>query len=90
MCHGIIMQVLQEFLRILLEVINCILSLNLTRNPELVYALLHKQEMFGQLRGQQGLSEPVENLQVSRPQLLMMLQNISLHCGYQRQRVQDC
>eukprot|EP00878_Enallax_costatus_P040177 GHUV01046185.1.p1 GENE.GHUV01046185.1~~GHUV01046185.1.p1 ORF type:complete len:259 (+),score=79.14 GHUV01046185.1:162-938(+) len=60
------LQVPQEFLRILLEVINCILSLNLTRNPELVYALLHKQEAFGQLRGQQGLAEPAENLQVSR------------------------
>eukprot|EP00878_Enallax_costatus_P036636 GHUV01041162.1.p1 GENE.GHUV01041162.1~~GHUV01041162.1.p1 ORF type:complete len:331 (+),score=99.01 GHUV01041162.1:819-1811(+) len=58
------LQVPQEFLRILLEVINCILSLNLTRNPELVYALLHKQEAFGQLRGQQGLAEPAENLQV--------------------------
>lgn len=57
---------LHEFLRILLEVINCILSLNLTRNPELVYALLHKQDVFAQLRGQQGLAEPVENIQVSR------------------------
>lgn len=51
-------------MRILLEVINCILSLNLGRNPELVYALLHKQEVFEQLRTYPGFAELVENLQV--------------------------
>eukprot|EP00879_Flechtneria_rotunda_P020891 GHRR01021996.1.p1 GENE.GHRR01021996.1~~GHRR01021996.1.p1 ORF type:complete len:588 (+),score=216.63 GHRR01021996.1:369-2132(+) len=57
------LQVLGDFLRILLEVINCILALNLARNPDLVYALLHKQEVFAQLRGQQGLTDLVNNLQ---------------------------
>lgn len=51
-------------MRILLEVINCILSLNLGRNPELVYALLHKQEVFEQLRPHAGFAELVENLKV--------------------------
>lgn len=60
------MQVLGDFMRILLEVINCILSLNLGRNPELVYALLHRQEVFEQLRPQPGFAELVENLQVGR------------------------
>lgn len=55
---------LGDFLRILLEVSNCILSLNLLRNPELVYALLHKQEVFEQLRSQPGCTELVDNLQV--------------------------
>lgn len=54
-------------MRILLEVINCILSLNLGRNPELVYALLHKQEVFEQLRPHAGFSELIENLQVRHP-----------------------
>ncbi|KAF6251495.1 Dyggve-Melchior-Clausen syndrome protein-domain-containing protein [Scenedesmus sp. NREL 46B-D3] len=57
------MQVLHDFLRILLEVINTVLSLNLGRNPELVYALLHRQEVFGQLRGREGLAELIDNLQ---------------------------
>lgn len=57
-------QVLGDFMRILLEVINCILSLNLGRNPELVYALLHKQEIFEQLRPHPGFAELAENLQV--------------------------
>jgi hypothetical protein len=57
-------QVLGDFMRILLEVTNCILSLNLGRNPELVYALLHKQEVFEQLRPHAGFAELVENLQV--------------------------
>ncbi|KAF6251815.1 Dymeclin [Scenedesmus sp. NREL 46B-D3] len=57
------MQVLHDFLRILLEVIHTVLSLNLGRNPELVYALLHRQEVFGQLRGREGLAELMDNLQ---------------------------
>eukprot|EP00882_Tetradesmus_deserticola_P021481 GHRQ01023254.1.p1 GENE.GHRQ01023254.1~~GHRQ01023254.1.p1 ORF type:complete len:322 (+),score=177.91 GHRQ01023254.1:768-1733(+) len=56
-------QVLHDFLRILLEVINTVLSLNLGRNPELVYALLHRQEVFSQLRGREGLAELLDNLQ---------------------------
>jgi hypothetical protein len=58
--------VLHDFLRILLEVINTVLSLNLGRNPELVYALLHRQEVFGQLRGKEGLTELIDNLQVGQ------------------------
>uniref|UniRef100_A0A383WDY4 Dymeclin n=1 Tax=Tetradesmus obliquus TaxID=3088 RepID=A0A383WDY4_TETOB len=56
-------QVLHDFLRILLEVVNTVLSLNLGRNPELVYALLHRQELVAQLRGREGLAELAENLQ---------------------------
>jgi hypothetical protein len=59
-------QVLHDFLRILLEVINTVLSLNLGRNPELVYALLHRQEVFAQLRGREGLAELIDNLQVGQ------------------------
>lgn len=70
------LQVLGDFMRILLEVINCILSLNLGRNPELVYALLHKQEVFEQLRPHAGFAELVENLQVgmhAQPALASLL-----------------
>ena len=30
--------------------INCVLTSNLPRNPEVVYALLHRQERFPELR----------------------------------------
>ena len=39
-------QVYGDFLRIVLEVLNCIIITNLPQNPELVYALLHRQEVF--------------------------------------------
>ncbi|KAF8072811.1 dym [Scenedesmus sp. PABB004] len=56
-------QVLGDFLRILLDVVNVALCLNLGRNPELVYALLHKQDVFAALRGQAGIAELVDNLE---------------------------
>lgn len=58
------LQVLGDFLRILLDVINGVLAANLGRNPELVYALLHRQDVFAQLAGQQGYAELIANLQV--------------------------
>jgi hypothetical protein len=35
-----------DFLRIVLEILNCMITTNLPQNPELVYALLHRQEVF--------------------------------------------
>lgn len=35
-----------DFLRIVLEVLNCVIVTALPANPELVYALLHRQEIF--------------------------------------------
>ena len=40
------LQVYADFLRIVLEILNCILATNLLANPELVYAMLHQQEIF--------------------------------------------
>lgn len=40
------MQVYHDFLRIVLEIINCIITQGLRNNPELVYALLHRQDVF--------------------------------------------
>lgn len=39
-------QVYHDFLRIVLEIINCIITQGLRKNPELVYALLHRQDVF--------------------------------------------
>lgn len=44
------MQVYLDFLRIVLEIMNCIIVRGLKRNPELVYALLHRQDAFTHLQ----------------------------------------
>lgn len=61
----VFVQVLADFLRIVLEVINCILYAGVQRNPEVVYAVLHKQEVFAALRHHPRLTELVDNIQVS-------------------------
>lgn len=40
------LQVYADFLRIVLEILNCIIVTNLPANPELIYAMLHQQEIF--------------------------------------------
>ena len=40
------MHIFADFLRIVLEVINSMLTYALPKNPEVVYALLHRQELF--------------------------------------------
>jgi hypothetical protein len=40
------LQVYADFLRIVLEVLNTVITAGLPHNPELVYALLHRQEVF--------------------------------------------
>lgn len=39
-----------DFMKMVLEIINCLLTSGLQTNPELVYALLHRQELFTSLR----------------------------------------
>jgi len=57
-------QVLAGFLRIVLEVINTVLAVGLQRNPELVYAVLHRQDVLLALKGEPKLRELVDNIQV--------------------------
>eukprot|EP00898_Chlorokybus_atmophyticus_P000736 jgi/Chlat1/1663/Chrsp127S01908 len=51
-----------DFLRIVLEIINAILTYALPRNPELVYALLHRQEVFEPFRNHPRFSELLSNI----------------------------
>ena len=51
-----------DFLRIVLEVINAALSTNLVSNPELVYALLHRHEVFAPLRSHARFTDLLHNL----------------------------
>lgn len=58
------MQVLGDLLRIVLEIINSILFLNLPKNAEMVYSILHKQDAIQALKTHPRLAELVDNLQV--------------------------
>ncbi|XP_074292252.1 uncharacterized protein LOC141619126 [Silene latifolia] len=51
-----------DFLRIVLEIINAILSYALPRNPEVVYAVLHRQEVFQPFRNHPRFTELLENI----------------------------
>eukprot|EP00252_Welwitschia_mirabilis_P020819 TRINITY_DN5186_c0_g2_i1.p1 TRINITY_DN5186_c0_g2~~TRINITY_DN5186_c0_g2_i1.p1 ORF type:complete len:724 (+),score=122.40 TRINITY_DN5186_c0_g2_i1:15-2186(+) len=51
-----------DFLRIVLEIINAIFTYALPRNPEVVYALLHRQELFKPFKGHPRFFELVENI----------------------------
>lgn len=56
------LQLYSDFLRIVLEIINAILANALPSNPELVYALLHRQEVFVPFRHDERLSELMHNI----------------------------
>ena len=51
-----------DFLRIVLEVINAVLAGNLAANPELVYALLHRHEVFVPLHAHPRCTELLDNI----------------------------
>ncbi|KAI8996721.1 Dymeclin [Gaertneriomyces semiglobifer] len=51
-----------DLVALLLELINAILTHTLKQNPELVYALLHKREAFGQLADVPRFSSIVANI----------------------------
>ncbi|KAK3162092.1 hypothetical protein QOZ80_1BG0085270 [Eleusine coracana subsp. coracana] len=51
-----------DFLRIVLEVINAILTYALPRNPEVVYAILHRQEVFEPFKNHPRFNELLENI----------------------------
>ncbi|KAH9618014.1 hypothetical protein KSS87_003236 [Heliosperma pusillum] len=51
-----------DFLRIVLEIINAILTYSLPQNPEVVYAVMHRQEVFQPFRNHPRFSELLENI----------------------------
>ncbi|KAL4436850.1 hypothetical protein ABPG75_003989 [Micractinium tetrahymenae] len=56
------LQLYADFLRIVLEIINSILTSSLSRNPELVYTLLHRQEVFAPFVHHPRYAELMENI----------------------------
>lgn len=56
------LQIYTDFLRIVLEIINAILTYALPRNPEVVYAIMHRQEVFHPFKGHPRFNELLENI----------------------------
>lgn len=51
-----------DFLRIVLEILNAILTYSLPRNPEVVYAIMHRQEVFQPFRSHPRFNELLDNI----------------------------
>ncbi|KAI4342710.1 hypothetical protein MLD38_027301 [Melastoma candidum] len=51
-----------DFLRIVLEILNEILTYALPRNPEVIYAMMHRQEIFQPFKHHPRFSELLENI----------------------------
>lgn len=54
--------VLEEVLRMILEIINSCLSNQLQHNPNLIYALLYKKKIFDPFRNHQNFQDIIQNL----------------------------
>ena len=63
-----------DFLRIVLEILNTVITAGLPHNPELVYALLHRQEVFAPFQARRCILRPLLchtcSLRVLRPRRL--------------------
>lgn len=56
------LQIYTDFLRIVLEILNAILTYALPRNPEVVYAIMHRQEVFQPFKTHPRFNELLENI----------------------------
>ncbi|XP_022956230.1 dymeclin-like [Cucurbita moschata] len=51
-----------DFLRLVLEILNATLSYALPRNPEFIYAIMHRQEVFQPFKNHPRFNELLENI----------------------------
>ncbi|XP_053557073.1 dymeclin isoform X1 [Bombina bombina] len=56
------LNVIEEVIRMMLEIINSCLANSLHHNPNLVYALLYKRELFEQFRGHPSFQDIMQNI----------------------------
>ncbi|KAM7257579.1 hypothetical protein ACFE04_013320 [Oxalis oulophora] len=56
------LQIYTDFLRIVLEILNAILTYGLPQNPEVVYAIMHRQDVFQPFKNHPRFGELVENI----------------------------
>lgn len=61
------LNVIEEVIRMMLEIINSCLCNSLHHNPNLVYALLYKRELFEQFRTHPSFQDIMQNLDTVRP-----------------------
>ena len=54
--------IVEEVLRMVLEVVNCCLTHNLHNNPHLVYSLLYQRELFDPFRSHPSLVDILHNI----------------------------
>ena len=60
------LQVLEEVLRMVLEILNSCLSNQLNNCPNLVYTLLYKRSVFESFRSHHAFSDIIQNLDMVR------------------------
>jgi hypothetical protein len=60
------LSVIEEVIRMMLEIINSCLANSLHLNPNLVYALLYKRELFEQFRMHPSFQDIMQNLDTVR------------------------
>uniref|UniRef100_A0A0D3DIS1 Uncharacterized protein n=1 Tax=Brassica oleracea var. oleracea TaxID=109376 RepID=A0A0D3DIS1_BRAOL len=58
------LQIFTDFLRLFLDILNAILTYALPRNPEIVYAIMHRQEVFQPFKNHPRFHELVENIYI--------------------------
>lgn len=63
------LNVIEEVIRMMLEIINSCLSNSLHHNPNLLYALLYKRELFEQFRSHPSFQDIMQNLDTVRRHL---------------------
>jgi len=59
--------VMQEVLRMILEIINSSLSNQVQHNPNLVYTLLYKRQVFDPFRGHHAFEDIIHNIDMVSP-----------------------
>lgn len=58
--------VLEEVLRMILEILNSCLSNQLSHNPNLVYTLLYKKQIFEPYRSHPAFQDIMQNIDIVR------------------------
>lgn len=79
---------IEEVIRMMLEIINSCLSNSLHHNPNLVYALLYKRELFEQFRTHPSFQDIMQNLETVSERERHMIEcshaHTDGHCSYTR------
>ncbi|XP_075388745.1 dymeclin isoform X2 [Tenrec ecaudatus] len=63
------LNVIEEVIRMMLEIVNSCLTTSLHHNPNLVYALLYKRELFEQFRTHPSFQDIMQNIDLKFPEL---------------------